>query len=615
MEVFNLDGDIYVTIGFLSKYGLNERSIHNALVKNRSGKSRHYEHIVDAIDHRMRLIKYRTLPKQTIRKYSLPSRHELYEVSDKAVETERLKNLISQHLGYAYERGYLKYQHNYFGIFLDGDLIRSYARTHAIFHAIATLYDFNIQLKDLFKQYCELQFLQFETSSLKSFYRKFKEFKAKGQLAFLHRNLGLTKSGRKITENHKKEIIRLYSLPDQLAGREIHKQINFWAIRNGHDQISLSSLKKIIADPIIQNQSKPSRNGKEWMKRHFDPFFIRKHPEKNGELWELDGSRFQFPYATDKGVGFLWFFVVMDIHSRRIVGYSCGKSETHGLVIEAIAQAVLNTGYLPYEMIIDNGSCFNHEKFKLLEENMSFIAGTYVRRHLPKHAQDKAHVERFFSTFQTTVCKGKFGYVGEGIRSKREEGRPSREKLDEFMKSKNLRSEVEIRQLLDELIIEYNALKIHEDRHAPDIAFKIAKFHSDIRYVSENQYALLFSDSIKEYQVRNSCILLSEGNRSAQFQYIIYDPDLRIRLNGTKVHIRYNRLDRSKIKLFDCNEIFIVELELHIPLEVVRTRTKTSKVEFSDTLIDDAHDMFSDNEKSLFYEPATLEVMLNKIKQ
>lgn len=613
MEVFNLDGEIYVTIGYLSKHGLNERSVHNALVKNRSGRSRHYEHITDAIDHRMRLVKYRSIPKQVFNKHSLPPIHSLFDLSNKTIDEERINTLISQYMGYAYNKGYLKYQHHYFGIFLDGDLIRSYARTHAVFHAIATLRDFNIDLKVIFNNYSDLQFLQFETTSLKSFYRKFKEFVTHGYTIFLHRSLGLTKSGKKVTEAHKKEIIRLYGLPDQLSSREIHKQVNLWAIKNGYDLISVSSLKKIVADPIVQNQCKPTRNGREWMQRHFDPFLIRKSPESNGELWELDGSRFQFPYASEKGIAFLWFFVVMDVHSRKIIGYSCGRSENHSLVIQSIVNAVKNTGYLPNEMLIDNGSCFSHEKFKQLEESMSFLAGTYVRRHLPKHAQDKAHVERFFSTFQTTVCKGKYGYMGEGIRSKREEGRPPREKTEEFMKRKNLRSEAEIRLLLDQLIEEYNDLKINEHRHAPDLAFQIAQLHPDAKWITENQYALLFWNSIKEYQVRNSCVLLSEGNRKAQFQYLIYDHDLRLSLNGTKVQVCYDKSDRSKIKLFDGHETFICDLKLHIPVEIVRPRERKAGIRSNDEVYSTSEIRFEE-EKSLFYEPATLEIVLNKVK-
>ena len=143
---------------------------------------------------------------------------------------------------------------------------------------------------------------------------------------------------------------------------------------NGYSEVSVSSIKNILADKYIQNQCKPSRNGAEWIKTNLQPFRLREDPTANFELWQLDGSRFQFPYLTEDGkIAFLIFFVVLDVHSRKIIGYSSGKTENHILVKEALSMAVQETGFLPSEIIRDNGGCFRDKKYQKLEEYISAL--------------------------------------------------------------------------------------------------------------------------------------------------------------------------------------------------------------------------------------------------
>lgn len=620
MEILALDGHIYVQLSFLKKYGLNEQSICNQLSRNRRKLTTYYEHFADSEDKRIKWIRYSTISPDMFQKYKLPSEQQLHN----AIETEKLDKLdrlISLKFEHAYREGFRHFLKYYQGFFYEPEVIHQYARNHAVFQQIQQLRSVSVNINKIFAHYKKLDDLIFETDSLKTFYHKLKKFEQYGHEAFIHKSLGKTKNNRKLTNAHLEKIKELYRDKNQWSYKDIQEKLNHWAIANGYSEVSVSVIKKVLADKYIQNQCKPARNGKEWERQFLKPYRLREEPQANGELWQIDGSRLQFPYLDENNrVAFLVFFVVMDVHSRRIIGYSSGKSENHLVVISALRMAMENVRYLPYELVRDSGSCFKHEKYKRLEEHMAAL-GTSIRVHLPAAPNDKGHIERFVSTFQTVVCKGKPGYMGEGIKSKRESGRPSRDMLQEALKHKNLRTKKELELLLTSLIEEYNNKSTNSARRAPAIRFAAAEIDDAVYKLSENELALMLWERVQEYHVWKSMVLLTEGSaRNKQFQYLIHDDDLRLRLNGTKVIVCFQKSDRSRIKLFDENERFITELTHSQQIKTVY-RKKENKP--SATREEEPLPLIRKNNNAvqpipdrhqLYKQPATLDVLLVKTK-
>lgn len=621
MEITNLNGESYVLTSFLQKHGVNEQTIYNGLSRNRNQKSKHYDHYKDPVDQRLKWIRYRSIPLNLFKRYQLPSHDQLLEQSVKN-EDSKIHELIIRTLQFAYDIEYKKYLKTFHGAFYERSLIESYAKTNSVIISVLKLKQMGVSIKRIFPVYQSFINLQFESKSITSFYAKLKTFEQLGHRTLIHKSIGLTKSGTKITESHRKEIIRLYKDSKQYSGREIHEKTNIWAIREGFSQISISSIKKILCDPYVQNQCKPFRNGAEWKTLFLDPFKLRKEPEFNGTLWQLDGSRVQIPFLSKKNkLKFLNLFVIMDVRSRKIIGYSTDESENHKMVIEAIKNAVETTKYLPVEMVIDNGTCFKHETFKKLEEHIGFL-GTNVRRHAVGSPRDKGHVERFFSTFQTTICKNIVGYIGEGVKSKREQGRPSRKVIKESTSLKNLRSKIDLEHLIDDLIIKYNSLQINDSRPNPNVKFEVSHIDKTVSYVSENEFALMFWDKTT-IQVKNSMLLLSEGSlRNKRFQYIIENEELRLSLNLTNVKVCFQKGDRSIIKLFDNNLNWITDLKLSNPVNTVVIRKKTKPSLLPDYSFDDSNKpsrktkkrSFVDSNSQVFKQPASFDVLFLKTK-
>lgn len=491
-----------------------------------------------------------------------------------------------------------------------------FCKKHSVLNEILDMARYDIPIKRMFPYYCALPGLVFETDNIDSFYRKLRFFKDRRAEELINDSNG--KNGNyKLTERHIREIKRIYSSPRQLSGREIHEKLNDWCVINGHTKISISSIKRILADPFIQNLCNRKRYGEEWYRTNIEPFNLREEPKENGELWQIDGSRLQFPYLTSfNKIGFLNLFVVMDVHSRKIVGYSLAPSENHVLVIDSIKSAVEKTGYVPNTMVFDNGSAFKHEKFRTLSNQLSHF-GTRMIRHAPGKPNQKGHVERFFSTFQTTVCKHYDGYLGEGITSKRVNARPSQEILKENFKKSNLRSRSQLEGLAKKQIKEYNKLKLNKSKLSPSLKFKSAKKNKYAFPIGSNDFALLFWDRIKDYKIKNSMVILSKGShREIQYQYIIDGRMEKYSLNGKALNVLFHKTDRSIIKLFDQNEKFIMDVSKTKKVNTVQRRKVINPESNDSRRVKPSINSIAklNRSKDVFNVPASLDKFLIKSK-
>jgi transposase InsO family protein len=629
-DIIDLNGDIYVLLSFLEKYGVNRQTVTNGMSKYRNKKSIYFVNIPHPGDKRLKWIKYSSITASLFRNHKLPSEIELANSLRNNVKDE-VSDVIKLKLDAAYNDGYRLFQKHFASVFSESDLVVSHAKTMSLFDAIKQLRQFDIPLYKSFRIYCDYDDIVFRTDSIRVFYDKFRSFTRDGHHALIHGALGKSKL-KKLSQNHVDEIIRLFKNPKQFSGWVIHEKLNEWAVLNGQSKVSLTSVKTVLADPYIQNQCRPIRNGLAWKQLYFDPWKLRIHPTENGEVWQLDGSRFQFPYYDGSKTTFLNLIVVFEVHSRKIIGYSMSKVEDHNAILSALQSAIENVKYIPSQLVIDNASAFNHIKFQRVEEYFNLL-GSIIRRHRPKNPRDKGHAERFFNTFQTTVCRGKEGYIGEGIKSKNIDARPRQDiVLSAFQKQKMPKTE-DLKKLCKELIIEYNAKEIG-GRPSPKTAYSVAKLSKGAIQIGENHIALMFWDRVTDYHVRNSMILLSEGSfRNKLFQYIIQDEELKLRLNGTQIIVCYRKNDRSMIKMFTTSEKFLGDVQFSEPISMIQPNRQFDPQKASRSLKRSMYlnypsekirklnseqsnlGGFSTEEKhQLYKEPASLEVILIKDK-
>lgn len=611
-NIIELGGEVYVLISFLEKYGVSSHTINNGTSRNRRRKTIFYEHFHDSVNKKKIWLKYSSLPIQLLNSHKLPPIQDLMEVVEKEDEN-KTTDLIRNKLLFAYENGYRKFIKYYLGVFHEKEIVELYARTHSLFSNCLELKQFGIHIKDIFPEYIKFGELQFQTKNIKSFYKKLLDYELNGGQIFIHKNYGSIREKYKLTEKHFSKIEELYRNSKMFTGREIHERLNIWAVKNGYSKVSISAIKNVMVNNEFQNRNRIYRNGDEWKKRIFDPFILREKPEYNGTLWQIDGSRLQIPYLNKGKPGFLNYFVIHDVHSGKIVGYSLDKSENSNMIVEAIKMAVENCRYTPMEIVSDSTGSFKSTRFTILKEHLSLL-GTQFRKHYPENPRDKGQVERFVGSFQTTVCKNIDGYIGEGIKSRRVDARPSNKVIREALKPSNLRSEKELKELFPKLIEKYNNLKIN-NKQSPNLIFDISKKDEYAPDVSDNDFSLMFWNRIHEYKIKNSMILITEGSfRKQTYQYIIDDLDLRIRLNQRKVLVCYSKDKRSCIKLFDENENHIIDVKRTMPIPIVfrkKAKKESRKNQIPDHVVEQK---VLPDKNQLYKQPETLDILFIKSK-
>ncbi len=153
-----------------------------------------------------------------------------------------------------------------------------------------------------------------------------------------------------------------------------------------------------------------------------------------GDCWQIDGTRINIidhkgTYINKQGKKvtgqkFLYIVAVRDVMSGMVLGWEYCYEESASTVINALAMAVRNAGYLPYEFVYDRFPGHNTDDWKRIETYMR-IAGTIMTvTHRP---EGKQHIERWWDTLQNVFMMDSDLYYGEGIKSTRRYAHRSKE--------------------------------------------------------------------------------------------------------------------------------------------------------------------------------------------
>jgi Integrase core domain. len=158
-----------------------------------------------------------------------------------------------------------------------------------------------------------------------------------------------------------------------------------------------------------------------------------------GDCWQIDGTRVNIidhrASWTNKdgkrvsGQKFLYIIAVRDVMSGHILGWEYCYEESAHAVINAIAMAVRNTGYLPYELIYDRFPGHNSESWAWVEANMQREG---VKMTMTHKAEGKANIERWWGTLQTVFMMESDLYYGEGVKSSRRYAHRAKEYVTEM---------------------------------------------------------------------------------------------------------------------------------------------------------------------------------------
>ena len=293
------------------------------------------------------------------------------------------------------------------------------------------------------------------------------------------------------------------------------------------------------------------------MKDNALPFLVE-HPAKfPGDQFQIDQTQLQIGYRNENGeLAFLYMVCVLDICSRKLVGYALGDRQGTELFAEALRMSFRNCNYLPAEILSDN-FFYNNQNDELqdLIEQTTLLRVKWpiylpARRHIYK-----SYIETFFHIFHTVYCKTSTGYVGQRIKWMLEYA--SRSDLSAgLLKKGDLKTKQE---LIDHFIFLancYNQEVINQNTLSPSEVYAAVEKPNVIALGEINCPLIFYRKTFQE--VYNATIKLKVGNQ-IQYYKLIRPLDIR-KINERNVQIRYHEEDVNYIYVYTKESEFLAKI-------------------------------------------------------
>jgi transposase InsO family protein len=281
-----------------------------------------------------------------------------------------------------------------------------------------------------------------------------------------------------------------------------------------------------------------------------------------GDAWQIDGTRVNIidhkATFTDKdgkrktGNKFLYIVAVRDVMSGLPLGWEYCCEENVQAVIGALAMAVRNAGYLPYELIYDRFPGHNTAEWAFIEYSLR-KAGTLMT--VTHKAEGKAHMERWFGTLQSVFMAESDLYYGEGVRSSRRYAHRSKEyvaKMHRWAQKNGFNFDDAVRETNLILDRHNNCPYSEYSRKFAGINKSPAQLHDESDKpntypVAEPQFCYLFGLR-KEISIRN--YMIQTQIEGAARYYGVDDCSLIEKYTGEKLINCFDYEDLSRVHLF-----------------------------------------------------------------
>lgn len=290
-----------------------------------------------------------------------------------------------------------------------------------------------------------------------------------------------------------------------------------------------------------------------------------------GDCWEVDATRVNIiPHQTKDEKGnkiesSLMVVAVRDVMSGDILGYDFTHTENHASFARAMKMAVQTAGYLPYELVTDRFPGHNTDQIKRMFERLEALGVIVTISH---NAKQKAGIERWFGTFQSTVQMGSKYYYGEGITSTRLTAQRSPEYLAQIRKESKkdgfdyiaayTHAETLVEQWRDMKYSYYSRKHAHLHKTPKELHRDSEK--PNVHHINHRQQSMLF-DLKKEVTIRNNGQFHLEI-QGVRFYYQIDAENYNAiaQTHNKKVIVSYDLNDLSEVFLWKEQGIFLVSI-------------------------------------------------------
>ncbi|MDO6472755.1 DDE-type integrase/transposase/recombinase [Maribacter sp. 1_MG-2023] len=578
-----IGGKAYVLKSLLVDNGMNIRTLNNEISRAKINKTGFY-HTHKKLGSTEIWIRYESIPLKRLEKLNLPT--EESKIID-LLENAAPKDSFNSSLDFIFHQIWIdqnywtQYIPLYKEYFTDIEIINNYARTHAIIQEILFSIRFTSKnLKEIHIAFQKLPKVCFKAKSYTYFSSKITKCNREGIVENLVHDFRI--NGRKPYKVNSvvKSLIKAHRLSSKRYSKyKILVLVNTHLKQIGYQTISQSTVDRICDDVEFRNKSDILRLGLKYANDNITPYLARKTPDFAGGLYQIDSSQVNIYYNNEGTPSYLTLCVVLDVYSRKIIGHSIGTVENFQLINNAIKSAFINGGIAPDNILVDNHKAYHSNEFSSLKSKLMSL-GVNIRYAKVKNAKDKAHVERWFGTFQSKYLIEVYGYLGEGIKTKRENGRANEKQTAKYRKFKNLYKKKELIRAIDIKIKEYNEAIHSVTQDIPYRAFKISMKTSK-KTINKYDIALIFGQT-KTIKVRNSKIFITV--LGSKHSYTIYDLKISNKVNRTSVKVLYDEFNLSQVFISTLNNEMIGVVSRDTKINIVPINSSEAKIYQSHSL-------------------------------
>ena len=519
--------ELYVSYSFLLSKNISQNTIDNWRKRGLS--------IVKKIGVNAYIL-YDSIPAPTREK--LPSKEAIIK------ELERKRDEDS--IDYFYEILY-KAKENNFSLYRDvyskhfnDERVVEYSKKHAVIEEILTIrYEYKEEgtrcpSRDIWKAYCRIYP---EDYVYEYFLNIMKKAENEGIERILIKQSVPVK--RKFDVRYTKMIIDCLSSKKKYNQPQIFDKICKACEKKGWEKPSLSWVKLKIRDYYLFGGARDGVNYEFYNRR---PYLGVLNAQNANSQWQIDGWRLPF-YM--KGFETLTLFWVIDSYSKKVLGSFIDSSENTETILKGLASAVKETGVLPFEIVSDNHSFNQTKEAQDFKERLSKIGVTWTVSMNPRR---KSNVERSFRTFGDDFCKNEYGYIGQGIKTRMKNGKPSQEYIDKAVKNPLTREQIVL--IAGRCIEEYNN-KIGSDGKSPNMRYEEA-----VNDESRKKKSFAVSDlDVLSLFIRRSEAIARRGQITIERGGVKYEYVM-----NAKQYVKYNN-KRFGIRYASFDQIYIYDID------------------------------------------------------
>ncbi len=359
-------------------------------------------------------------------------------------------------------------------------------------------------------------------SSLQVLYRHSRNFKKQGCESLVSGKIGL-QNARLIGDEQHAWLMREVAKPIKKSFEDIAMLYNSKvAPEENWPQLTTAAIRAHLNKPQNKRVWYFERHGVDAGKNELDSLIKRRPVSFPDALISIDGTAMQLYYIDDNGElkSDLYIYLITDVYSKAIVGWSVAFTETAEMVTEALKRYVFDFGYKPLQLQYDNSSANVSTAVKALMKNMSRVAFP-CKPHLGR----SKYVEPYIGHFEQRVLRHFENFKGGSPTTKNVNSKANPELLKKI--KNQLPTQDQVLQQFEQAVGEWNSRGERRDQYGVFIGeTRLEKY----AHQHEKRKSLNYFEKISLFMIE------LENKQTKDGTYKYGQQGIELRLNGQKRH-------------------------------------------------------------------------------